>query len=141
MAKNENKTQVTEADVTAFIDAVANEQQRADARRIANLMERLTGHKPYMYGSSIVGFGSCHYKYESGREGDMPLLAFSPRKANTVLYITDGYDKYGDLMARLGKHKTGRSCLYIKRLSDIDEGVLEELCVASLDYMANHYPD
>lgn len=141
MAKNENKTQVTEADVTAFIDAVANEQQRADARRIANLMERLTGHKPYMYGSSIVGFGSCHYKFESGREGDMPRLAFSPRKANTVLYITDGYDKYGDLMARLGKHKTGRSCLYIKRLSDIDEGVLEELCVASLDYMANHYPD
>lgn len=141
MAKAENKTQFTDANVTTFIEAVADERQRADAIKIAGMMERLTGHKPTMYGSSIVGFGTCHYKYESGREGDMPRLAFSPRKANTVLYITDGYDKYADLMARLGKHKTGRSCLYIKRLSDIDEKVLEELCVASLKWMAQKYPE
>lgn len=141
MTKNENKTQMTKAGVTEFIDAVADDRQRTDARQIANLMERLTGCKPYMYGSSIVGFGSCHYKYESGREGDMPRLAFSPRKANTVLYIADGYDKYAGLMARLGKHKTGKSCLYIKRLSDIDENVLEELCVASLACMAERYPE
>lgn len=141
MAKSENKTQHTDADVTAFIDAVADERQRADALKVAAMMERLTGHKPKMYGSSIVGFGNCHYKYESGREGDMPRLAFSPRKGQTVLYITDGYDKYADLMARLGKHKTGRSCLYIKRLSDIDEAVLEQLCVESLAWMADKYPE
>ncbi len=140
MAKSENKTQFTDADVTTFIDAVADERQRADAIKIAGMMERLTGNEPAMYGSSIIGFGTCHYKYESGREGDMPRLAFSPRKANTVLYITDGYDKYADLMARLGKHKTGRSCLYIKRLSDIDEAVLEQLCVESLKWMAEKYP-
>ncbi len=141
MAKSENKTQFTDVDVSAFINEVANEQQRADAHRIAAMMERLTGHKPKMYGPSIIGFGNCHYRYESGREGDMPRLGFSPRKGQTVLYIADGYDKYADLMARLGKHKTGRSCLYIKRLSDIDEAVLEQLCVESLKWMAQKYPE
>jgi len=141
MAKSENKTQFNNADVTAFIEAIADERQRADAYKIAGLMERLTGHKPEMYGASIIGFGSCHYKYDSGREGDMPRLGFSPRKGNTVLYITDGYEKYAELMARLGKHKTGRACLYIKRLSDIDETVLEQLCVASLTWMAEKYPE
>ena len=141
MAKSENKTQFTDADVTTFIDAVADDRQRADAIKIAGMMKRLTGHEPAMYGSSIIGFGTCHYKYESGREGDMPRLAFSPRKANTVLYITDGYDKYANLLARLGKHKTGKSCLYIKRLSGIDEDILEELCVRSLDQMRERYPE
>ena len=140
MAKSENKTQFTDVDVSAFINEVADERQRADAHRIAAMMERLTGDKPKMYGPSIIGFGNCHYKYESGREGDMPRLGFSPRKGQTVLYITDGYTKYADLMARLGKHKTGRSCLYIKRLSDIDEAVLEQLCVESLKWMAEKYP-
>lgn len=140
MAKSENKTQYTDVDVSAFINAVADERQRADAHRIAAMMERLTGHTPKMYGPSIIGFGNCHYKYESGREGDMPRLGFSPRKGQTVLYITDGYTKYADLMARLGKHKTGRSCLYIKRLSDIDEAVLEQLCMESLNWMAEKYP-
>ena len=141
MAKSENKTGFTNADVSAFIDSVADERQRADARNIAGMMERLTDHKPEMYGPSIIGFGRCHYKYESGREGDMPQLGFSPRKGQTVLYITDGYDKYAELMSRLGKHKTGRSCLYIKRLSDIDEAVLEQLCVESLSWMAQKYPE
>lgn len=140
MAKSENKTQFTDVDVSAFINNVADERQRADAHRIAAMMERLTGHKPKMYGPSIIGFGNCHYKYESGREGDMPRLGFSPHKGQTVLYITDGYTKYADLMARLGKHKTGRSCLYIKRLSEIDEAVLEQLCVESLNWMAEKYP-
>ena len=140
MANSENKTQFTDVDVNAFIQNVADERQRADAHKIAAMMERLTGHEPKMYGSSIVGFGNCHYKYESGREGDMPRLAFSPRKGKTVLYITDGYSKYADLMARLGKHKTGRSCLYIKRLSDVDEAVLEQLCAESLKWMAEKYP-
>lgn len=141
MAKAENKTQHNDADVTAFIDAVVDERQREDARTIARMMERLTGHRPRMYGPSIIGFGNCHYKYESGREGDMPRLGFSPRKGQTVLYITDGYDKYADLMAKLGKHRTGRSCLYLKRLSDIDETVLEQLCVESLKWMAQKYPE
>lgn len=141
MAKSENKTQFTDVDVSAFINEVADEQQRADAHRIAAMMERLTGHKPKMYGPSIIGFGNCHYRYESGREGDMPRLGFSPRKGQTVLYVTDGYGKYADLMDRLGKHKTGRSCLYIKRLSDIDEAVLEQLCVESLKWMAQKYPE
>ena len=141
MAKNESKTGFTDADVGAFIDSVVDERQRADAHNIAAMMERLTGHKPEMYGPTIVGFGRCHYKYDSGREGDMPRLGFSPRKGQTVLYITDGYDKYAELMARLGKHKTGKSCLYIKRLSDIDETVLDQLCVESLQWMARKYPE
>ena len=141
MAKSENKTQFNDAEVAAFIDAVADQSQRADAHKLATMMERLTGHKPEMYGPSIIGFGRCHYKYDSGREGDMPRLGFSPRKGQTVLYITDGYDKYAELMAKLGKHKTGRSCLYIKRLSDIDGAVLEQLCTESLASMANKYPE
>lgn len=141
MAKSENKTGFTNADVSTFIDSIAEERQRADADSIAGMMERLTGHTPEMYGPSIIGFGRCHYNYESGREGDMPRLGFSPRKGQTVLYITDGYDKYADLMSRLGNHKTGKSCLYIRRLSDIDEAVLEQLCVESLKWMAQKYPE
>lgn len=141
MTKGENKTAFTNADVRTFINSVKDERQRADAHRIASMMERLTGHAPEMYGPSIIGFGRCHYKYESGREGDMPRLGFSPRKGQTVLYITDGYDKYAQLMSRLGKHKTGRSCLYIKRLDDIDEAVLEQLCVESLSWLKQKYPE
>ncbi len=141
MAKSDVKTKPTEGDVTAFIDAVADEGQRADAREIATMMERLTGQPPKMWGPSIIGFGSYHYKYESGREGDMARIGFSPRKGQTVLYIVDGFAGYADLMAKLGKYKTGKSCLYIKRLNDVDEAVLEQLCVHSLSYMADNYPD
>lgn len=141
MAKSENKTTFTATDVTGFINSVPDERQRADAHKIATMMERLTNHKPEMYGPTIIGFGRCHYKYDSGREGDMPRLGFSPRKGQTVLYITDDYTKYADIMARLGKHKTGKSCLYIKRLSDVDEAALEQLCVASLAWMAEKYPE
>jgi hypothetical protein len=141
MAKSANKTQFTDVDVTAFIDAVAEERQRADARKIVELMERLTNRKPKMYGPSIIGFGVCRYKLASGREGEMPRLAFSPRKGQTVLYITDDYPGYAALMAQLGKHKTGKACLYVKRLSDIDTSVLEQLCVESLIRMEQNYPE
>ncbi len=141
MANTPNKTRETDDDVTAFIDAVASEQQRADAYKIVETMSRLSGHLPKMWGPSIIGFGQYHYKYESGREGDMCRIGFSPRKGNTVLYVADGFEEYAELMGKLGRHKTGKSCLYIKRLSDIDEGILEELCGRSLDYMRERYPE
>jgi hypothetical protein len=140
MAKSENKTKPTEISVEAFIDTVADERQREDARTIAAMMQRLTGEAPKMWGPSIIGFGSYHYKYDSGREGDMCRIGFSPRKGQTVVYVVDGYRDKDDLMARLGKHKTGQSCLYIKKLADIDEAVLEEICTRSLAYMATKYP-
>lgn len=141
MAKYEPKTKETAVSVDVFINAVADERQREDAKQITAMMERLSGHPPKMWGPNIVGFGSYHYKYESGHEGEMARIGFSPRKGQTVLYIIDGYDKYADLLAKLGKHKTGKSCLYIKRLSDIDQDVLEQLCSNSLDYMAAKYPE
>ena len=140
MAKYELKTKATETGVAAFIDAVADEKQRADAHKIVEMMERLSGHPPKMWGPSIVGFGSYHYKYASGHEGDMARIGFSPRKANIVLYITDGFANYAELMTKLGKHKLGKSCLYIKRLSDVDEVVLEQLCAESLKWMDEKYP-
>ena len=140
MAKYELKTKATETGVAAFIDAVADEKQRADAYKIVKMMERLSGHPPKMWGPSIVGFGSYHYKYASGHEGDMARIGFSPRKANIVLYITDGFANYAELMTKLGKHKLGKSCLYIKRLSDVDEVVLEQLCAESLKWMNGKYP-
>ena len=140
MAKYELKTKATVLNVDEFIKAVADEGQRSDAYLLAAMMERLSGHKAKMWGPSIIGFGTYHYKYASGHEGDMCRIGFSPRKGNTVLYIADGFTGYADLMAKLGKHKTGESCLYIKRMSDIDEGVLEELCLRSLEYMSEKYP-
>ena len=136
----ENKTQATSADVTAFIDGVADETQRADAHEIAAMMARLSGASPKMWGPSIIGFGSYHYKYDSGREGDSLRIGFSPRKGQTVLYLIDGYAGKEAQLARLGKHKLGKSCLYIKRLSDVDVGVLEEMVVETLAYMAKTYP-
>lgn len=140
MAKSELKTKATQVSVDAYIGAVADANQRADAEIIRAMMERLSGEPATMWGPSIIGFGSYHYRYESGREGEMCRIGFSPRKGQTVLYLIDGFEGHAELMARLGKHKTGKSCLYVKRLSDIDETVLEELCVRSLKYMAAKYP-
>ncbi len=137
----QNKTQATSADVTAFIDGVADEAQRADAHEIAAMMARLSGAPPKMWGPSIIGFGSYHYKYDSGREGDSLRIGFSPRKGQTVLYLPGTISGQADLLARLGKHKEGKGCLYIKRLSDVDIGVLEEMVRASVGYMAETYPD
>lgn len=135
----ENKTQSTEASVTGFLDAVEPEQKREDARTVCAMMERLSGHPPKMWGPSIIGFGQYHYKYDSGREGDFLLTGFSPRKSDLSLYIMDGYQDRSEILSRLGKHKTGKSCLYVKKLSDIDLDVLEELITDSLDYMRATY--
>lgn len=131
----ELKTKQTQASVSAFLDAVENEQRRADCRTVLNLMRAVTGEEPKMWGPSIVGFGSYHYKYASGREGDWFVAGFSPRKQDLTLYIMAGFDRYDELMAKLGKYKTGKSCLYLKRLSDVDLGVLRELVSASVEAM------
>ena len=123
----EIKTKPTTMSVPAFLDACADEARRTDAKTLAKLMQRVTGNKPAMWGSSIIGFGSYHYAYESGREGDMPVVGFSPRKAANVLYGTIGFDGAEALLAKLGKHTTGKGCLYIKKLEDVDMKVLETL--------------
>ena len=128
----ENKTKPTELSVSTFIDALPDETRRADAKVLVKLMQNAVGEKPKMWGPSIIGFGSCHYKYDSGRQGDMPLIAFSPRKAATVLYSVIGFTDADALLAKLGKHTTGKGCLYIKKLEDIDQKVLEAMFVKSL---------
>ncbi len=127
MSENNNKTQFTDAAVTAFLDAVPDERKRRDSYVILEMMREISGEEPRMYGTSIVGFGNVHYKYESGREGDMPVVAFSPRKQNLTLYITTEDDEYEALRARLGKHKVGKVCLYINKLADVDPAVLREM--------------
>lgn len=127
----ENKTKETQASADDFIAAVADPVRREDARVLASRMRDLTGEEPRMWGPSIVGFRSYHYRYESGREGDMPEIAFSPRAKELVLYVL-GFPEQDELLARLGKHKTGKSCLYIKRLADVDGAVLDEIMAASL---------
>ncbi len=129
------KTKPTGADVEAFLAAIEDERKQADCREISSLMEDVTGEPAVLWGPSILGFGSYHYRYESGREGDWMLAGFAPRKRELTLYIMAGFDGYEDLMARLGKFKTGKSCLYIKRLDDIDRDVLRELVTASVEHM------
>ena len=136
----ENKTQATVVDAGSFIDAVADPARREDARTLAALMARVSGEPATMWGPSIVGFGAYDYRYDSGRTGTMARIGFSPRKAESVLYIVEGFDGYSELLARLGKHRTGKSCLYIKRLADVNAGVLEELVSASWAEMARRYP-
>jgi hypothetical protein len=137
----ENKTKPTDADVGAFLDAVPNEQRRADARKVCAMMERISSEKAILWGPSIVGFGRCRYRHDSGREGEMPLTGFSPRAGELVLYLTDDYSRHQPLMDRLGKHRTGKSCLYIRKLSDVDERVLEALAVEALEHARNKYPE
>ena len=128
----DNKTKPTKLSAAAFIDALTGQTRRADAKALVKLMQSATGEKPKMWGPSIVGFGSHHYKYESGREGDMPLAGFSPRKGATVLYGLMGSGESEALLAKLGKHTTGKGCLYIKKLADVDQKVLEALVVKSV---------
>lgn len=123
----ENKTQPTTLSVGAFLDAIPDEARRADAKTLAKMMQAVTGEKPKMWGPSIVGFGSHHYKYESGREGDSPMVGFSPRKAATVVYGATGSGGAEALLEKLGKHTTGKGCLYIKKLADVDQKVLREM--------------
>src|SRR5450631_2724195 len=128
----ENKTRPTKSSVAAFIDALTDPTKRADAKALVKLMRSVTGEKPQMWGPSIIGCGSYHYRYDSGREGDMPLIGFSPRKAATVLYGVAGCSDSKTLLAKLGKHTTGKGCLYIKKLADVDQEVLETMIVKSL---------
>jgi hypothetical protein len=136
----DNKTQPTKVSVAAFIDALPDQTKRLDAKQLVKLMQSATGEKPKMWGPSIIGFGSYHYKYDSGREGDMPLIGFSPRKAATVLYGMTGVSESGALLAKLGTHTTGKGCLYIKKLADVDPKVLEALVVKSVGAMRARYP-
>jgi hypothetical protein len=126
-------TRPTDADVDAFLDAVPNDERRADARALCALMTDVTGEPPVLWGPSIVGFGSYRYRYESGREGTSSLAGFSPRKTSLVVYLVGGYeDRHGKLLERLGPHKTGKGCLYLKRLADVDLDVLRELVERSV---------
>lgn len=131
----ELKTKPTDASVEAFLHQVENEKKREDAFAILALMQEVTGEPAKLWGSSIIGFGSYHYKYASGHEGDACLTGFSPRKQNLVLYILAGFEQYDALLAKLGKHKTGKSCLYINKLADIDQTVLRELVAQSVTHM------
>ena len=132
----ELKTKQTNASVEKFLNQIPDETRREDCFQIAKIMEEITGNKPKMWGPSIVGFGTYHYKYASGREGDWPISAFSPRKQDLTLYIMPGFEQYADLMKQLGKHRTGKSCLYIKRLSDIHVPTLKKLIRDSVKRMA-----
>jgi hypothetical protein len=131
----ENKTQETDGSVTDFVNALDNEQVISDCLQLIAVMQRISGHEPKMWGPSIIGFDKYHYKYESGREGDAPVIAFSPRKGKLTVYIDAGDPaRYPELFASLGKHTTSKVCIYIKRLSDIDMSVLSQIVEKSYSY-------
>jgi hypothetical protein len=133
----ENKTKPTKLSVPAFITVLTDPTRRADAKALVKLMQSATGEKPKMWGPSIIGFGSYHYKYDSGREGDMPLISFSPRKSATVLYNMGGFSGSEALRAKLGS--AGKGCLYIKKLAEVDQKVLKDLVVKSVGAMRARY--
>ena len=133
MATAELQTKKTGESVEAFLNSVADEQRRADSFRVLEMMRSISGAEPEMWGPAIIGFGSRPLKYASGREIEWMDVAFSPRKANLTLYLTEGFEGYDELLTRLGKHKVSKACLYIRRLSDVDEKVLRELIAASID--------
>lgn len=135
-----NKTVPTAIAPSAFIDQIEHEVRQADARVLLEFLERISGFKPKMWGASLIGYGAYHYKYESGREGDSCRIGFSPRNANLVVYIMPGYSDFSKQLSKLGKHKLGKSCLYINKLADVDMAILEEICIQSLDIMAEKYP-
>jgi len=136
----ENKTKATQASVRAFLDTIDDPGKREDAKAVCAMMERVSGEPATMWGPAIVGFGSYHYRYDSGREGDMCRVGFSPRAANLTLYISATSPRQADLLAKLGKHKTSKGCLYIKRLSDVHMPTLEHLIAAGWAEMAEKYP-
>ena len=133
----EPKTQKNDASVVDFLDGVSDDKRREDSFAILELMRDVTGEEPAMWGTSIVGFGSYRYRYASGREGEWPLVGFSPRKRNLTLYIMSGFKQYDALLAKLGKFKTGKACLYVKKLDDVDLTVLEKLVRESVRHMTS----
>ncbi len=130
MANDDRVMKETEVTVSEYLSTVSEKRQN-ESRLLIEMMREITGLPPVMWGPSIIGFGTVHYRYDSGREGDMPILAFSPRKAQITVYFSEGFDEYGEHLAKLGKHKTSVSCLYINKLQDVDTDVLKELLKAS----------
>ena len=135
----ELKTKPSKASVEKFLKGVTDPKKREDSFTILEMMKKITKDEPKMWGPSIVGFGKYHYKYDSGREGDMCIAGFSPRKQNLTIYLMPGFGKYDELMRKLGKYKTGVSCLYIKKLEDVDMKILKELISSSFKYMKEKY--
>ena len=135
----ENKTQQNNASVTGFLAAIEDPQKRADCKAIAKMMRDATGKRAKMWGSSIVGYDRYDYQYESGRSGSFMMTGFSPRARNISIYIMPGFGKYGALMKKLGKHSTGKSCLYINRLDDVDQNVLARIISESVKEMRRRY--
>ncbi len=136
----EAKTKATDASVAAFIDAVPDATRREDARAVIEMMQRATGAPPTLWGPSIIGFGSYRYRYESSREGEMCRIGFSPRRSELVFYLLSGDEEEAGLLERLGKHRAGKGCLYVKRLADVDQGVLETLIARRVAIMDSRYP-
>ena len=138
MAKN--KTTETNSSVTEFVNKVENEVKRNDSFKLIEIFKSITGFEPKMWGPTIIGFGNYHYKYESGHEGDAPLAAFSPRKDSLVLYFASEFENREVLLSQLGKHKSSKVCVYVKKLSDIDIKILEIMIVNSMTYVTKLYP-
>ena len=136
----ELKTKATDKNVESFLKGIENEKRRQDSFAVLKLMKEVTGMEPRMWGDTMVGFGSYHYNYATGREGDAMITGFSPRKQNLTLYIMGGFDQYDRLMDKLGKFKTGKACLYVNKLEDIDVETLSELVRQSVAYMTKTYP-
>jgi len=137
----EAKTKLTEKSVDSFIATVEDDKVREDCYTIINLMEKVTGEKPKMWGSAIVGFGKYTYKYESGRSGEICMTGFSPRKANITLYVLAGFPEQAELLQDLGKHKSGKGCLYIKKLDDVNINILKSLIKESITFLKERYPN
>lgn len=140
MAKSTNKTTETENSVTDFLNSVVDETKRADSFQLVKIMEKQTGFEAKMWGPSIVGFGSYHYKYESGREGDAPLVGFSPRAKEISLYLSQGFTEKQALLQHFGKHRTGAGCIYVKKLQDINIEILGKMIASSVKYLQQKYP-
>ena len=136
----ENKTQRNDGDVMAYLESVSNKRRREDSLVVLKIMEAVTGEPAELWGTSIVGFGTYHYKYESGREGDFMITGFAPRKQALTLYIMGGFERHEELLAKLGKHRTGSSCLYINKLADVDMDVLREIVTESVAHMRREHP-
>lgn len=141
MANSQNKTQPTNQDVLSFLAAVPDEVKRQDGEELIRIMTEISGEQPRMWGPTIIGFGQYHYKYPSGREGDAPLMAFSPRKSSLVIYLVEDFSNDRSLLDKLGPHQTSKSCLYIKRLSDIDINILQQLIQKSYNETLKQYSE
>ncbi len=134
-----NKTTETTASVSRFISSIKDETKRKDSISLIELIKKQTGYEPKMWGPSIIGFGSYHYKYESGREGDSLLVGFSPRTSALTLYLSGNFDQREELLEKLGRHKTGKGCIYVRKLDDIDIGVLQLMITNHLNHIRNLY--